>query len=108
MDKGTCITSAIDFCEISCSTLRSHVQGITLDRKKGKASVLIPLEEGKLVTYLHEMINCEFSLTWLQLKIKVVSLVQDGCETPFKDGIFGNGWIWWFLNMHLEILLKSA
>ena len=57
VDKGARISSAADFYRIPVSTLRSHVHGITLTRKRGKASVLTALEEGKLVAYLHEMAN---------------------------------------------------
>lgn len=88
--------------------MRSHVQGITLDRKRGKTSILTPSEEAKLVAYLHEMANRGFPLIWLQLKIKVVSLVQDGRETPFKNGVLRNGWIRWFRKRHPEISLRSV
>jgi hypothetical protein len=108
VDRGARITSAVDFYGIPCTTLRSHVQSITLGRKRGKTSVLTPSEEKKLVTYLHDMANCGFPLTWLQLKLKVASLVQDGHETPFKDGVPGNGWIRWFHKRHPEVSLRSA
>jgi hypothetical protein len=49
-----------------------------------KASVLTPSEEAKFITCLNEMGTCGFSLTWLQLKMKVGSLVQNGRETPFN------------------------
>jgi hypothetical protein len=108
VDRGARITSAADFYGIPRSTLRSHVQGITLGRKRGKTSVLTPSEEKKLVTYLHDMANRGFPLTWLQLKLKVASLVQDGRETPFKDGVPGNGWVRWFRKRHPEVSLRSA
>jgi hypothetical protein len=44
----------------------------------------------------------------LQLKLKVASLVQDGRETLFKDGVPGNGWVRWFRKRHPEISLRSA
>jgi hypothetical protein len=75
VDKGARITSAADYYGIPRSTLRSHVHGITLGRKRGKSSVLTESEERKLVTYLHDMANRGFPLTWLQLKLKVASLV---------------------------------
>jgi hypothetical protein len=53
VDRGARITSAADFYGIPRSTLRSHVQGITLGRKRGKTSILTPSEEAKLVAYLH-------------------------------------------------------
>jgi hypothetical protein len=34
--------------------------------------------------------------------------VQDGRETPIKDGVPGNGWIRWFCKRHPEIFLRSA
>jgi hypothetical protein len=79
-----------------------------LGRKRGKNSVLTESEERKLVTYLHDMANQGFPLTWLQLKIKITSLVQGGRETPFKDGIPGNGWVRWFRKRHPEVSLRSA
>ena len=91
IDNGAQITSAADYYGIPHSTLRSHIHGITLGRKRGKSSMLTESEERKLVTYLHDMANWGFPLTWLQLKIKVASLVQDGRETPFEDGIPGSG-----------------
>jgi hypothetical protein len=51
------------------------VHGIILTRKRGIASILTAVEEGKLVAYLHEMANQGFPLTWLQLKIKVTGLI---------------------------------
>jgi hypothetical protein len=57
VDKGAWISSAADFYGIPVSTLRSHVHGIILTRKRGIASILTAVEEGKLVAYLHEMAN---------------------------------------------------
>jgi hypothetical protein len=108
IDKGARITSAADYYGIPRSTLRSHVHGITLGRKRGKSSVLTESKERKLVTYLHDMANRGFPLTWLQLKLKVASLVQDGRETPFKDGVPGSGWVRWFRKRHPEVSLRSA
>ena len=108
VDKGARITSAVDYYGIPRSTLRLHIHGIILGRKRGKSSVLIKSEERKLVTYLHDMANQGFLLTWLQLKIKVANLVQDGRETPFKDGIPNNGWVRWFRKRHPEVSPRSA
>jgi hypothetical protein len=51
VDRGARITSAADFYGILRRILRSHVQGITLDRKRGKTLVLI-LQEEKKISYL--------------------------------------------------------
>jgi hypothetical protein len=75
-----------------------------LDRKREKTLVLTPSKEKK-TSYIG---TSWIPLTWLQLKLKVASLVQDGREIPFKDGILGNGWVRWFCKKHPEVSLRSA
>jgi hypothetical protein len=75
VDKGVRFANVAFFYIIPYNTVRSHVHGIILGKKRGKASALVPLEETKLITYFHKMTNCEFPLTWLLLKIKVASLI---------------------------------
>jgi predicted deacylase len=57
VDKGARISNTTDFYGIPMSTLRSHVHGIIMTRKRDKALVFTAIEDVKLVVYLHEIAN---------------------------------------------------
>jgi hypothetical protein len=48
-----------------------------------------------------------FSLTILQLKLKVALMTQ-GRDTPFTNRIPGTGWLRWFRKRHPELSVRVA
>jgi hypothetical protein len=94
---------ALDY-DIPRSTLRGHVMGLTLSRKRGRKPVLSPVEGEKLVRYIMGMARYGHPINIRELKIKVVEATQLR-DTPFKDGIPGARWLCWFRKRHPEISL---
>jgi hypothetical protein len=107
IDQGCPVqTAALDY-EIPRSTLRCHVMGQSLSRKRGRKPVLSTVEEEKLVKYIMGMARYGHPLNITELKIKVAEATQLR-ETPFKDGIPGAGWLRWFRKRHPEISLRMS
>jgi hypothetical protein len=95
VERGSHVqTAALDF-DIPRTTLRGHVMGLTLSRKRVKKPVLIAVKEDKVVKYIIGMAIYRHPINIMELKIKMVEATQM-CENPFKDGIPGVGWIRWF------------
>jgi hypothetical protein len=70
-DKGCPVqTAALDY-DVPRSTLRSHVMGIILSRKRGRKLVLSASEEEKVVQYLYGMARYGHPMSLTKLKIKV-------------------------------------
>jgi hypothetical protein len=63
---------------------------------------LIPVEEEKVVNYIHSMARLGHSISLTELRIKVAEATQL-CQTPFTDGIPRPGWLRWFRNRHPEV-----
>jgi hypothetical protein len=99
-------TAALDY-DVPRSTLRSHVMGLTISRKRGRKPVLSTTEEEKLVNYIHGMARYGHPLNLTELKIKVVEATQLR-DIPFTDGIPGPGWLRWFRKRHPELLLRLS
>jgi hypothetical protein len=92
VDKGCPVqTAALDY-DVPRSTVRSHVMGITLSRKRGRKPILSATEEEKGVQYLHGMAKYGHPMTLTELKIKVAEANQLH-DTLFKDGILRLGWL---------------
>jgi hypothetical protein len=51
------------------------------------------------------MQKCGLSITFHQLKMKVVELTQTK-PTPFKNGILGNSWWYWFQHQHPKLSIQ--
>jgi hypothetical protein len=99
-------TTALDF-DIPRTTLRSHLMGITLSRKRGRKPVLIPTKEDKVVKYIHSMGRLGYPMSLTELRIKVAEATQL-CQNPFTDGIPGRGWLRWFRFRHPEVSLQLS
>lgn len=98
-------TAAKDIC-IPASSLRDHIYGKTMKRKKGRQGVLTVEEETSLVKWMMEMQDLAHPISILERRRKVAEITQERW-TPFKDGIPGRGWLRWFRNRHPELTLRS-
>jgi hypothetical protein len=107
IDQGCLVQiAALDY-DIPRSSLKSHVMGLTMSRKRGKKPVLSVVEEEKVVRYILGMAKYGHPINITELKIKVVEATQLQ-ETPFKNGILGAGWLRWFRKRHPKILLHMS
>jgi hypothetical protein len=79
--------AALDY-DVPKSTLRSHVMDLTLSRKRGRKLVLSSSKEEKLVQYIYGMARYGHPLNLIELKIKIVEVIQLH-KTPFIDGVYG-------------------
>jgi hypothetical protein len=99
-DKGCLVqTTALDY-DISRSTLRSHVMGLTMSQMKDRKLVIKLVEEEKIVNYILDMENYGHPINITMLKTKVAEATQLQV-TPFKQGICMQGWLHWFRKHHL-------
>ena len=99
-----------EVCEafnIPKSTLRDHYNERIKSRKMGPKCVLTNEEEDKLVAYVVEMARLAHPLTPTDLKLKVAEICQTR-HTPFKDGIPGRSWLYWFQKRHPQLVLRQA
>jgi len=106
-DDGVLIRQAARDNGIPASSLRGHIYGTIMQRRRGKLGMLTDAEEQELVEYLLKMQNLGFPLTIGQLREQVGILTQ-GRFTPFKNGVLGPGWIKCFKNKHKELVVKKA
>jgi hypothetical protein len=107
MEQGCPVqTAALDY-DIPRSTLRGHVMGLTLSRKRGRKPVLSVGEEEKVVKYIMGRARYGHPISITELKIKVAEATQLR-QTPFKEGIPGAGWLRWFWKRHPEISLRTS
>jgi len=106
MDDGMPIrTAARDHC-IPSSTLRGHVYGKALYRKRGRKGVLSDIEEQELVDYLLKMQELGYPFTLRQLQEKIAILTQTRV-TPFKEGVLGSVWMRCFRRRHPELAIHK-
>ena len=106
-ERGMSMNGAATAFNIPRSSLRAHLTGTVLSRKRGAAPVLTPNEEQQLVDYVIGMQDLGFPVTILQLKLKV-ALITQSRYTPFRNGIPGPGWLRWFRRRHPELSLRLA
>ena len=106
VDAGSKIAAAARDAGIPQSSLRDHLYGRTLKRKKGRQGVLNEEEESALVKWMLEMEDHVHPISIFELRRKVAEITQERW-TPFKDGIPGRGWLRWFRNRHPELTLRS-
>ena len=107
VDAGCGLATAARNMEIPATSLRDHIYGRTIKRKKGRQGVLSVEEESALVKWMLEMQEHAHPICIMELRRKVAEMTQDRW-TPFKDGIPGRGWLRWFRNRHPELTLRSA
>ena len=106
-ERGMSLHAAATTFEIPKSSLRSHIVGKVLSRKRGAATVLSPAEEQQLVDYILAMQDLGFPVSISQLKLKVAFITQ-GRDTPFTNGIPGPSWLRWFRRRHPNLSLRLA
>jgi len=92
VDEGMSIREAGRSNGIPSSSLRGHLYGTTIHRKRSKVGVLTDAKEGELVEYLIKMQNLGYPLTIGQLRKKVGILTQTRV-TPFTNGVLGPKWV---------------
>jgi hypothetical protein len=71
----------------------------TNSKKMGLASVLIEEEDVIVITWVLGLQECGLSITLQQLKTKVTELIQIR-PIPFKHGVPGKTWWYWFNQKH--------
>lgn len=101
------VKSACRCFEIPPSSLRDHLYGRTVGRKRGRGGVLTTFEEADLEAYVLKMQDLGWPLTVGQLRLKVAEIVQDRVN-PFTNGILGAGWLRWFRRRHPTLTLRST
>lgn len=107
-DQGMEVRKAARTFGIPVSSLRDHLYGKTVKRKRGKQPVLKEDEETKLVEYLFKMQDLGHPLTPGQLRLKVAQATQ-ARETPWSDiGLPGKNWLKSFKRRHPEIASRKG
>ena len=107
VERGCHVQTTILDYDVPRSTLRSHVMGLTLSRKRGRKPVLSTIEEEKLVQYIYGMARYGHPFNLIELKIKLAKATQLH-NTPFIDGIHGVGQLHWFKKRHLKLSLHMS
>ena len=107
IDAGNRISTVARDFDIPASSLRDHINGRTLQRKKGRQGVLTVEEETALLHWILDMQDHAHPISVMELKSKVTEITQERW-TPFRDGIPGRGWLKWFRHRHPELTLRSA
>ena len=103
---GYKISECCEAFNIPRSSLRDHLSGRTTTRKIGARTILTNQEEQLLIQYIDEMLEVGQPLTPQMLKLKVAEICQ-GKLTPFKDGILGDSWLYWFKQRHPHLVMRK-
>jgi hypothetical protein len=82
------IKTTSDLFRIPVSSLRDHVYGVTLGRKRGGQSILSQEEERHVVDWILKLQDLGHPISLTALRMKVAEMCQSR-ETPFTDGIRG-------------------
>jgi len=107
IDDGAPIKTVARLYGIPTTSLRDHVFGKTLSRKRGKSGVLSSEEENELVNWIFKMQTLGHPITLSQCRLKVAEITQDR-YTPFTNGIPGPGWVKWFKARNPTLTLRVA
>jgi hypothetical protein len=107
VDAGESIRSTSRCFGIPPTSLRDHIYGRSIGRKRGRQGVLTAAEELELVEYILKMQDLGWPMTIGLLRLKVAEICQDR-SNPFIDGIPGQGWLRWFRRRHLELSLRAS
>ena len=75
MERGGRLRTVARHYGIPASSLRDHLYGRTLTRKRGRQGVLTSEEEASLECYILQMQDLGFPLTIVQLRVKVAEVV---------------------------------
>ena len=107
-DEGMKVRKASRTFGIPVSSLRDHLYGKTIGRKRGAQPILQKNEEKKLVDYLFKMQDLGHPLTPGQLRLKVAQATQTR-EIPWSDvGVPGKSWLRSFKLRHPEIAARKS
>lgn len=106
VESGSAMATVLRAFGIPASSLRDHLYGRTMQRKKGRQGVLSEEEEGALVKWMLDMQDVAHPISIIELRTKVTEITQERW-TPFRDGVPGRGWLRWFRNRHPELTLQT-
>ena len=107
VEGGMRIQTAADLYKIPASSLRDHLFGVTIGRKRGGKCVLTGEEEQLVVNWIVRLQELGHPITTAALRMKVAEICEDR-ETPFTGGIPGRGWLRWWRRRHPELTLRVA
>jgi hypothetical protein len=107
VDAGESIRSASRLFGIPATSLRDHMYGRTVGRKRGRQGFFTAPEEAELVQYILKMQDLGWPMTIRLVRLKVAEICQDR-SNPFTHGILGQGWLKWFKRRHHELTLRSS
>jgi hypothetical protein len=105
VDVGESIRSAGRCFGIPPTSLRDHIYGRSLGRKRSRQGVLNNKEEAELVDYILKMQDLGWPMIIGLIRLKVAQICQDR-PNPFTNGILGQGWLRWFRRRHPELILS--
>ena len=89
------------------TTFREQFFGNRVSRDRGAKPVLSQEEEKKLSEWLVEMAEVGYGLSPTTLKIKVSNIAM-GRDTPFRNGIPGDGWMRGWKRRHPELSVRTS
>jgi hypothetical protein len=107
-DHGMKVRTAARTFGIPPTSLRDHLYGKVVGRKRGSKTVLKEEEEQKLLKYLFKMQDLRHPLTSGQLRLKVALATQTR-ETPwFATRVPGKSWLRSFKLRHPELTSRKS
>ena len=107
-DQGMKVRTAARTFGVPNTSLRDHLYGKTIGRRRGVKPTLQHDEEEKLVDYLFKMQDLGHPLTPLQLRLKVAQATQTR-ETPWSaGGVPGRSWLRNFKHRHPELATRKS
>ena len=100
--KSTTFTKkkAAETAGVSRTSLRRRLNGMAVDKKAGRPTVLSPQEEKAIIDSLIFLAHRGVPLTMKMLKMKVAQIVSDGRFVPFNNTGAGKHWATLFLKRH--------
>jgi hypothetical protein len=108
IDHGMKVRTAARSFGIPPTSLRDHLYGKVVRRKRGSQTMLKEEEEQKLLKYLFKMQDLGHPLTSGQLRLKVALATQTR-ETPWSAaGIPGKSWLRNFKLRHPELTSRKS
>ena len=107
-DRGVKVKTASRIFGVPATSLHDHLYGKTVSRQRGKAPVLKPDEEKKLVDYIFQMQDLGHPLTAAELRFKVALAIQTRFTSWSATGLPGKGWLRRFRIRHPEIATRKS
>lgn len=104
------LTTSREYC-ILVSTLRNHLFGNTIGRKREKKGVLTPFEEEEVLKFVEKMASehqpSHVGLSLARVRIKVLKIIQER-PTPRAKCLLNWTWVRWFRINHSHLTLGVA